>query len=334
MCNEVKMGLGSRFKREYNQQESILNDFQKSSVEPEHEIVDFDCSVSDVDFVDEIEQIPDSNLSIFDDCLQLYVSDKDVFKIVIIDNQLKIFHQNGVIESIPAPPSYKEKIRMLPTGVFRYVENGCMVFGITPPISKKTCITIKKIEILDKNEFLQCSGMSKKAFDFVVKAIASKKNILIVDNDDSLTLMNTIVNFVLADNSNILLQEIEKLKANPLTTALCVDRLSKDEFSSVVSVALDIEADYFIADLTSDSKMSTLLSLTHDLKGKIYSIASRNAQTALFKILNLVMNAEHCNEKIAKSTLLHSFDYIIAQNSVYVITPAKTAVIMLKALPE
>lgn len=329
--NEVKMGLGSRFRCEHNKHNDEIEIKGSFGSVEEQKVDNFDDERLDKDFLRESVQTSDRGISVLDDNILSYLKDKDVIKVVIIDNQLKIFRKNGLIESVSVPIEYEKNFKSNSSGVFRYVEKGYLISGVRPPVSQKSCMTIKKIELLTPDEFLMRSSMPKKTFDFISKAVATRKNILIVD--DSL-LLNTILNFILADSANVLLREIEKLNSNSFTTTFNVERLFDKEFIDAITVALDVGAEYVIADLESEYKMANLLSFSHDINGKIYSVSARNAQMALFKVINLIMSAEHCNEKIAKSTLLHSFDYIVAQNKVYVITPAKTAIITLKSLPE
>ena len=135
------------------------------------------------------------------------------------------------------------------------------------------------------------------------------------------------------DKNTVVFQNQPKIQDSDSLTAFNTAEIPASSIENVIKVALDLEPEYLIADLPEESQMARLTSLTHECCGKIYTIPAPNAQSALFKMLNMIMEAEHCNEKIAKSKLLHSFNYILDSESLYLIAPAKTAIITLKEIP-
>ena len=321
------MGFSSRFKRDETPavlvQDTVLQ-------EPEMPV---DIEFSEQEVADnppeDIILPPEPSESVND--LAQYIADSSVSKITVVDTAVKIFANGLPVKQIQLNEFPKAYVKGA-DAVFNYVENNLAVSGVVPPVSKKSCLTIEKIECLTLDELVSRKILSRTILDFLGKIIAAKKNILLAGSSN-FAVLNSIIKSKLYDKNTVVFQNQPKIQDSDSLTAFNTAEIAASSIENVIKVALDLEPEYLIADLSEESQMARLTSLTHECCGKIYTIPAPNAQSALFKMLNMTMETEHCNEKIAKSKLLHSFNYILDSESLYLIAPAKTAIITLKEIP-
>ena len=260
------------------------------------------------------------------DDLTQYINDTAVSKIVVLGKTAKIYRDGKLSECINllAPLSSYTK------PVFRYVENNLIISGVRPPVSATECLTIEKIPHYSPAELIAKNLYTKEQLAFIQKALPAKKNIVVV-NDENAALLNTIARHILGGQTMAVLQDLPLVSAPNITDFITAE-LDSSDFSTLLKPVLSLETDYLLANL-EESKVAEFLSATAELSGKIVALSAPNAQAAMLKLINMIMTYEHCNEKIAKSKLLHSFNYIVDKTGIYVITPAKTAVITLKEVP-
>ena len=319
------MGLSNRFKRV----ENVVETQMIPESLPEVEEVFEDSFIEEIEneitygaeAVDQLDFVTFSNL-------QQFINDKSVYKIVVTGNVAKIFRDERSEEKITIHP--EELNAFVPNkSFFQYVTNGWIVAGVKEPIAQTPCITFDKINRYLPAQLVQKNIYSEKCIDFIIKSVLAKKNILLTCNDNSM-LLNT--SHIIKEREMVLLYDLEKVEIEHSSIALNLQNLSSEELECALNVAINMGPEYLVADV-DEFKTGKLVAKTHDLTGKIYSLPSVSAQRGLHKLQNLIMTEEYCNEKIAKSKILNSFDYIIDQNSVYVISPAKTAILTLRELP-
>lgn len=253
-----------------------------------------------------------------------YLNDETVSQIVIVDNDAVIYRDGKLSEKVILNNCGQNFIKGT---ISKYVQNDFIVSGVCPPVSEKVCVTFEKIQKLTPADLIRKQIINEKNLKFIEKCIQNKKNILVANNDN---LFNTIIEYYLSAHRITLLQELAKVKNQDNIIAFTTESLSENDFSNLLDVAASLNSEYLITDIKDESRLASVITQTHEDKGKIFNVYAHNAHSALFKVLNMIMNEEHCNEKIAKSKLLNSFNYIIDSDKLYLIAPAKTAVLTLK----
>lgn len=279
------------------------------------------------DYGRSIEDCQPVEAAIIDDLSQ-YINDPVVSKIVVAGDVAAIYRGENLSEKITLLNPELSFIKKDKT-VFRYTDGNLIISGILPPAAAKQCITIEKIQVLTPVELINKNIISKARYEFIQKGVQARKNFIFAD---STALINTLVNG-LPKNSFTIIQDLELIKSDNSNMNFNVTNLSEKEFKTLMDIALDIESDYLICNIADENKTSKVLCAGAERSGKIFGIDTVNAQAALLQVINMIMTTMHCNEKIAKSKLLHSFNYIVDKSGIYVITPAKTSIITLKAVP-
>lgn len=319
------MGLSSRFKRDNNDKKENF----ESNVDGVLKPINLDEVVS-IPYYGSLEELAAHHnaLDSRDDIYQ-YIEDDAVTKIVISGKCAKIYRDDKYSEAVKLI-NFPEKFLKCGSPVFKYVSDNLIISGIKPPFSDEICLTIEKIQVMPLGVLAQKLDMPEKLYSFLDKSVKVGKNILVA-SDKYLSMMNSFAAYWL--NDAVVIQDLPAILPNKNITCFKVQDLNDEDFSLALNIALNLYQNYLLVDIKKENRLGELITRTSDLKGKIFALQAANAHSALYKTLNMIMNTEHCNEKIAKSKLLHSFDYILDDNSLFVISPAKTAVITLKELP-
>lgn len=314
------MGLKDRFK---NLPENVIKAMEKSNMgfEPLDLTQTVNVPYLELDIKDDFPAPQTDDLS-------QYINDPAVSKIVVTGDAATIYRGENLSEKITLLNSELSFIKKDKT-VFRYTDGNLVISGILPPAAAKQCITIEKLQVLSTADLINKNIISKSGYEFIQKGVLTQKNFIIVDNT---ALINTLVNG-LAQGSCTIVQDMELIKSNNSNMNFNVAELSEKEFKTLIDIAFDLKSDYLICNIVDENKSAQVLAACEEYSGKIFAIEAVNAQGALLKVINMIMTTTHCNEKIAKSKLLHSFNYIVDKNGIYVITPAKTSIITLKAVP-
>lgn len=323
------MGFSSRFKND----KTILNIVEEQpetnkdlTKDVESDFVDNSVDISsETVYSSQVESRAENS------SLLIYFSDASVSKLTVTGNAVKIYRDNMLSEQLSLPEFPKDYIKSK-SSVFKYIKDNLIISGVLPPVSAIPCLTIEKIKGYTPDELVSQKIISQKNLEFLKKIISARKNILITGNN-SFDILNTITNFILKDKSSVVFQNEDKIKSSENVITFNTPGISDSDLNSVFQTGLAMEPEYIAADLFDKKQMSVLLALTEELNAKIYTLPAANASNALYNVLNMIMTYGHCNEKIAKSRILHSFNYILDKNSIYLIAPAKTAIITLKEVP-
>lgn len=319
------MGITERFKGQRCDKNTVEQSIQDVEIP---ETCNDECE--DFSLYSDIQSAPSPDVILpqysFLDVVEPYLSDLSITKIVIVNNLVKIYRDDVFSESLtvsfPVSPSGTN-------GVAQFIHRDFVVSVVAPPVCENICATFEKIRFLSPSDLVRQKFVTEKTFDFVAKAVKNRKNIIIVDN---VQLFNTICAHCLGICGAVLFQELPTIKESEKVTVFNINELTENECSTLLQVTKSLNPDYLLSNVNNEGVLSSILTKTQDRNGKIIALDSPCANTALYKILNMIMISERCNEKIAKSKLLNGFHYIIDNSGIYLIAPAKTAILTLKEI--
>lgn len=176
---------------------------------------------------------------------------------------------------------------------------------IMPPVAVNgICIIFKKIVQYDINSIISDELLTQEIFDFLINAVADKKNIIISGdiNSGKTALLNSLISSI--HLRTVIFEEYPQLLTeNDFMRFIVNENISKDLFSTVVKIL----PEYFVCDLNKP-----VVELV-DFKS-ISTLRANSVEAALTKLISSFVCEENYPEKLAKTKVLSNYDYIVQIN--------------------
>ena len=201
-------------------------------------------------------------------------------------------------------------------------------------------ILIRKTKNIDLDYIMDNSFVSKSVLDFVINAISEKKNIILSGdiNVGKTTFLEVLINAVISNKRAILLEKDCQLeiKSKSFMQFKVGNKLA--DFEDVFENILKLEPEYIISDLNE------CVPLYSERNGYIATLRANSIDAAISKLVKSYIVKDCMSEKLAKTTVLTNYDYIIQINksddgkrcltSIVELTPARTAALSVKIVSK
>lgn len=219
--------------------------------------------------------------------------------------------------------------------------NDLLISIITKDISiSGVNIVIRKTQNIDLDYILDNSFVSKEVLDFVINAISEKKNIILSGdiNVGKTSLLGALINAVISDKRTAFLSKDNQFEINSKSVMQFKINKALNDFEDIVESVLKLEPEYIVSDLNE------CVPEFSERNGYIATLRANSVDAAISKLLKSYIVKDCMPEKLAKTTVLTNYDYIIQINksddgkrcitSIVELSPARTAALSVKTVSK